>query len=107
MCSVAERQTLRDTVNVGRPENLRFSQRPPPFGAFPLEQMTPPGAPEQDFPGTGYLETFAYGLFGLNAFGASHMGSLNWRARGILKRSRGVKGGISRDFKPLSRQLAQ
>ena len=70
---MAERQTLRDAVNVGLPEDLHLSQRAPPFGAFPLEQMTPPGAPEQHFAGSGYLETFAYRFFGLNAFGTSHM----------------------------------
>ena len=70
--SMAERQTLRDTVNVGRPEDLRLSQRPPPFRAFPLEQMAPARAAEQHFAGPSYLETFAYRLFGLNAFGPSH-----------------------------------
>ena len=38
---MAERQTLRDTVNVGRPEDLRLSQRPPPFRTFALEQVAP------------------------------------------------------------------
>ena len=72
---MAERQTLCDTVNVGRPEDLRLPQRPPPFRAFPLEQMAPARAPEQHFASAGYLEAFAYRLFGLNAFGTSHTDS--------------------------------
>lgn len=77
---MAERQTLRDAINVGRSEVPRFAQRPPPFCTFALEQMAPAGAPEQHFAGAGYLETFADRLFGLNAFGTSHMGSFIWRA---------------------------
>ena len=77
---MAERQTLRDTINVGRPEDLRFSQRPSPFRTFALEQMAPAGAPEQHFTGAGYLETFADRLFGFDAFGTSHMGSFIQRA---------------------------
>jgi len=74
-CSMAKRQILLDTINVGRPEDLRLPQRTPPFRPFALEQMAPAGAPEQHFAGAGYLETFAYGLFGLNAFGTSHTDS--------------------------------
>ena len=72
---MAERQVLRDAINVGRPEDVRFSQRPPPFRTLPLKQMALARPAEQHFAGAGYLETFAHGLFGFDAFGTSHMGS--------------------------------
>jgi len=94
-CSMAERQILRDTINVGRPENLRFPQRPSPFRPFALEQMASAGAPEKHFAGAGYLETFAHRLFGLNAFGTSHTGSFIWRAFECSRAQDGLKEVVS------------
>jgi len=85
---MAKRQTLRDTVNVGRPEDLRLSQRPPTFRPFALEQMAPAGPAEQHFARAGYLETFAYGLLGFNAFGASHIFSLLSERRDVCALNR-------------------
>ena len=83
---MAERKILFDTVEVGGPEECRFSQSPPTFGVFALKQMAPACAVEQDFSGSGYLETFGHGFSGFNAFGASHTSSLCLkRAREIIR----------------------
>src|SRR5579862_8250186 len=104
---MAERQILDDTINIRRPKALCLPQRSPPFRPFALKQMAPAGASVQHFAGAGYLETFAYRLFGLNAFGASHI-VLSFSERlGVFTRSTEVRGDFSRDFELLSRQLAQ
>jgi hypothetical protein len=57
---VAEGQILQDTVGIGWSEQGGLSQRPAPFGAFALKQMTAACPMEQHFPVSGYLETFGY-----------------------------------------------
>jgi hypothetical protein len=57
---VAEGQILCDTINVDRPEEPGFSQRPAAFGTFALKQMASAGASEQHFTGARYLETFGH-----------------------------------------------
>jgi hypothetical protein len=63
---------LFDAINVGWSDEHRSAQRPAAFGTFALKQMAPARAPAQHFAGTGYLETFGHGLFGLNAFWTPH-----------------------------------
>jgi hypothetical protein len=58
--SVAERQILRDTINVGWSEARCFSQRSATFGTLALQQMASAGASVQDFAGAGYLETLGH-----------------------------------------------
>jgi hypothetical protein len=55
---MTEWQTLFDTINVGWSENLGFSQRPSALGTFASHQMAFARAPEKDFAGAGYLESF-------------------------------------------------
>jgi hypothetical protein len=43
---MTERKILFDSVNVCGSEKRRLSQRPSPFGAFPLKQMAPARAME-------------------------------------------------------------
>ena len=74
---MAERQILRDTINVGWSEERRFAQRAAALGILALEQMATARAPEQDLAGPGYLKTFGYRFSGFNAFGAPHTGSLS------------------------------
>jgi hypothetical protein len=70
-----EWQTLFDAINVCGSDERRLSQKPAASGAFTLKQMASARAPEKDFAGAGYLESFGYGLSGFNTFGASHMSS--------------------------------
>jgi len=58
--SMAKRQILYDTINVGWPEARWHSQRPAAFGAFALKQVAPACPVKQHFPVSGDLETFRY-----------------------------------------------
>jgi len=60
MGSVAERQILRDSINVGGAEDSGLSQRPAAFGCLALKQMASAGAAEKYFAGAGQLETFGH-----------------------------------------------
>jgi len=71
--SVAKRKVLRDTVGVGRAEELRLSEGPATTGILGLEQVAAAGAAEQHLSAAGYLEAFGHRFSGFNAFGASHI----------------------------------
>jgi hypothetical protein len=57
---MAERQILLNPVNVGRCQNRRPSQRPPPFWTLALAQVAPAGPAKEDLPVGSYFETFGY-----------------------------------------------
>jgi len=58
--SVAERQILCDSINVGGAQPSGLSQRPATFRTFALKQMASAGAAEKYFAGAGQLETFGH-----------------------------------------------
>jgi len=57
---MTEWQVLHNPINIGGADERCLSQRPAAFGAFTLKQMASARAPEKDFAGAGYLETFGY-----------------------------------------------
>ena len=58
--SMAERQILQYTINVGWSEERGLSQRSAAFGAFALKQVATACPVKQHFPGSGDFETFRY-----------------------------------------------
>jgi hypothetical protein len=57
---MTERQILFDPINIRWPKDFGLPQRPPALGVFAFHQMAFAGAPEKNFAGAGYLETFFY-----------------------------------------------
>ena len=70
--SVAERQVLLNSINVGCAKHLRIAQASPAFWILALQQMPSAGASSRDFAGASDLEPFAHRLPGLNSFGSPH-----------------------------------
>ena len=81
--SVAERQVLRDAINVCRIHRGPTAKIAAAFGTLALGQVTPTGAGIQDFSAGRNFKTFGRGLFGFDAFGTSHKSNLSKRARNI------------------------
>jgi hypothetical protein len=69
---VAEREVLRDAVNIRLVHNGALAETAEAFGVFGLGQVTAAGAGAQDFAGAGDFEPLGNGFSGLNTFGASH-----------------------------------
>jgi len=57
---MTERQILFDTIKVRWSDERRPLQRAAALGAFALKQVASARAPEEDFAGAGYLETFGH-----------------------------------------------
>ena len=57
---MAEWQILFDAINIGWSEESGFSQKPSALGSFSSHQMAFARAPEKDFAGAGYFESFGY-----------------------------------------------
>ena len=69
---MAERQALRDAINIRRVNHRRFAETTKAFGVFSLRQVTATGARAQDFAGGGDLEPLRHGFLRFDAFGTSH-----------------------------------
>jgi hypothetical protein len=69
---VAERQALRDAINVGGIHRGGAAQGTAAFRSFGLRQVAATGAGAQDFSASRNLKTLGHGLSGLDAFGTSH-----------------------------------
>ncbi len=69
---MAERQVLRDAINVRLVHDRALAEAAEAFGVFGLRQVAATGAGAQDFAGAGDLEPFGYGFLRFDAFGTSH-----------------------------------
>jgi len=69
---MAERQALFDAVQVSGMDSGRAGKVAAALGVLGLEQVPLSGTRAQDFTAGGNLETLGSGLFGFDAFGASH-----------------------------------
>ena len=59
---MAERQVLRDAVDVGRIHDRGLAEPAAAFGVFGLGQMAATGAVAHDFAGGGDFEPLGHGL---------------------------------------------
>jgi hypothetical protein len=75
-CSVAERQILRDAIDIGGMHHGGLAEVAAALGIFGLGQVAASGAMAQDFAGAGDLEPFGNGLSSFDAFGTSHNNSV-------------------------------
>jgi hypothetical protein len=69
---VAERQILRDAINVGGIHRGQAAQVAATLGVFTLGQVAPARAGAENFSASRDLKTFGHGLSGFDAFGSSH-----------------------------------
>ena len=69
---MAEGQALFDAVQVSRMDSCRAGEAAAALGVLGLEQVPLAGTRAQDFTAGGNLETLGGGLFGFDAFRASH-----------------------------------
>jgi hypothetical protein len=69
---VAERQALRDAVEVGRMNDLGLGEAAAALGVFGLGQVPAAGGKADGFAGGGDFEPLGHGFFRFDAFGTSH-----------------------------------
>jgi hypothetical protein len=69
---VAEREILRDAIDVGFVDRGRPAQIATALGAFGLRQMAFAGACAHDFSAGRNFEPLGHGLLRFNTFGTSH-----------------------------------
>jgi hypothetical protein len=70
--SVAEGETLRDSIHVGLVNEVRAAQAAPAFRAFGLAEVTAAGTTAQDFAAGGDFEPLGHRFLCFDTFGASH-----------------------------------
>jgi len=80
---MAERQALRNPVNVRGIHRGGAAQGTAAFRLFGLRQVAAASAGAQDFSASGNLEPLGHGLFGLDAFRTSHKSKLIAKEREI------------------------
>jgi hypothetical protein len=70
--SVAERQVLRDAINIGGVHRGCSTETAAAFGILGLGQVAEAGMVAHNFAGASDLEPLGHGLFSFDAFGSSH-----------------------------------
>jgi hypothetical protein len=85
---MAERQTLRDAVKVGRMNDGSFAETAQALGVFGLRQMAATSGIVHGFAGGGDFEPLGHGFLGFDAFGTSHKINSFAKERGIYLAAR-------------------
>jgi hypothetical protein len=75
--SVAERQALRDAVEIGAIHDARLAQATAALGVLGLGKVAAASRKADGFAGGGDLKPLGYGFLGLNTFWASHKSKIN------------------------------
>jgi hypothetical protein len=81
----AERQVLRDAINVGGIHTGQAAEGTAALWVFALGQVAATGARAQDLSASGNLKTLGHGLSGFDAFGTSH--------KIVIAKERGIYAG--------------
>jgi hypothetical protein len=69
---MAERQILRDAINIGGVHRGCTTEMAAAFGILGLGQVPEAGMVAHNFAGASDLEPLGHGLFRLDTFGSSH-----------------------------------